>query len=144
MFCSESGEYYCGMLDTNLIRFVTGDRHPPYGYRTGVFKAAYTLWRRDVLARPKQDELRTLLDWFNDHLAKPARLTRSQHPRAKNTAVSWVRASAHEHIAQLRRLVTLVEAGGIEVDELQTKRPGYVVYEDDQQVVALPFADTPR
>src|SRR5882762_10628524 len=120
------------MLDTSLIRFVTGDRHPPYGHRTGVFKAAYGLWRRNVLARPEQDELRALLDWFNDHLATPARLTRSQYPRAKNTAISWVRASALAHVARLRRLVALVEAGGIEVHELQTKRPGYVVYEDDQ------------
>jgi hypothetical protein len=132
------------MPDANLIRFVTRERHPPYGYRTGIFKAAYALLRRDVLARPAQAELRVLLDWFNDHLATPARLTRSQHPHAKKSAVSWMRASAPEHIAQLRRLVALVEAGGVEIHELQTKRPGYVVYEDDQQVVALPFADTPR
>ena len=132
------------MLDANLIRFVTGGRHPPYGYRTGVFQAAYGLWRRNILARPEQAELRALLDWFNDHLAKPARLTRSQRHHARNTAVSWVRASALEHIAQLRRLATLVEASGIQVEVLQTKRPGYVVYQDHQQVVALPFADTPR
>ena len=55
-----------------------------------------------------------------------------------------MRGSALEHIAHLRRLVTLVEAAGIEVDELRTNRPGYVVYQDDQQVVALPFADTPQ
>ena len=132
------------MFDTDLIRFVTGHRHPPYGYRTGVFQAVYTLWRRGILTQPNQDELRTLLDWFNDHLAKPERLTSSRNPRARNTAISWVRASSLEHMTQLRRLVTLVAVGGVTVNELRTKRPGYVVYEDDQQVVALPFADTPR
>jgi hypothetical protein len=132
------------MFDIDLIRFVTGERHPPYGYRTGVFQAAYALWRRNILAQPNQEDLRALLDWFNDHLAKPERLTASRHPRARSTAMSWVRASSLEHLTQLRRLVTLVAAGGVIVDELRTKRPGYVVYEDDQQVVALPFADTPR
>jgi hypothetical protein len=132
------------MYGTDLIRFVTGDRHSPYGHRTGVFQAAYELWGRNILARPTQDELRTLLDWFDDHLAKPERFTPSRHHHAQKTAVSWVRASALEHVNQLRRLVTLVVAGGVAVDELRTKRPGYVVYQDDQQVVALPFADTPR
>ena len=132
------------MFDIDLIRFVTGERHPPYGHRTGVFQAAYKLWRRDILARPDREDIRALLDWFEDHLAKPERLTPSRHPHGRNTAVSWVRASALEHVTQLRRLVTLVVASGVAVDELRTKRPGYIVYQDDQQVVALPFADTPR
>ena len=132
------------MLDTDLIRFVTGDRHPPYGHRTGVFQGAYKLWRRDILAQPTQDELRALLDWFNDHLAKPGRFAPSRRHHGWKTAVSWMRVPALEHIVHLRRLVTLVEAAGIEVDELHTNRPGYIVYQDDQQVVALPFADTPQ
>lgn len=132
------------MFDSELIRFVTSNRHLPYGHRSGVFQAAYALWRQNVLTGPDQDELRAILDWFNEHLAKPGRLTPSRHPRAQNTAVSWVRASAHEHMTRLRRLVMLLELGGVRVDELRTRRPGYVVYEDDRQVVALPFADTPR
>ena len=98
------------MFDIDLIRFVTGERHPPYGHRTGVFQAAYRLWRRDILARPDREDIRALLDWFEDHLAKPERLTPSRHPHGRNTAVSWVRASALEHVTQLRRLVTLVVA----------------------------------
>jgi hypothetical protein len=40
--------------------------------------------------------------------------------------------------------VKLVESAGIEIEELRTTRPGYLVYEDRHQVVALPFTDTPR
>jgi len=57
--------------------------------------------------------------------------------------LSWIRASAQEHLNRLRRLAALAEAGGSVIDELRTTRPGYVVYEDAHQVVALPFADTP-
>ena len=30
------------------------------------------------------------------------------------------------------------------VEELKTDRPGYIVFEDEFQVAAIPFADTPR
>jgi hypothetical protein len=132
------------MADDELIRFVTSNRHPPYGHRTGVFQVAYELGRQNGLVEPGCSELRSILDWFSAHLAKPERFTRSRYPRAKNTAISWIRSSAIEHTRKLRQLVKLVESAGIEVEELRTTRPGYLVYEDRHQVVALPFTDTPR
>jgi hypothetical protein len=131
-------------MSTDLLRFVTQDRHPPYGHRSGVFQAAYRLRRRNSLAESDQIELRNLLDWFKESLAIPARFTVSRYPRAQETAISWVRASANEHVTRLRRLAEILQSAGIGVDELRTKRPGYVVYEDEHQVVALPFADTPN
>ena len=58
--------------------------------------------------------------------------------RARST-----KASATEHIKQARSLVTLLEHKDIRVEMLTTERPGYIVYEDRYQVVAMPFdADT--
>jgi hypothetical protein len=131
-------------MSTELIRFVTRDRHPPYGHRTGVFATAYALLRSSGLGDSERKELRALLDWFKANLSIPSRLAVSQHPRATESAISWMRASADAHMRKLRRLVVLVSASGIAVEELRTARPGYVVYQDDHQVVALPFADTPR
>jgi Arc/MetJ-type ribon-helix-helix transcriptional regulator len=132
------------MKDGDLIRFVTHDRHPPYGHRSGVVRAALALWRANILEARQQEALRAILDWLNEHLARPERLSVSRSPRAQETALSWIRGSAQEHLSYLRRLAALVGTGGAVVDELRTKRPGYVVYEDTHQVVALPFADTPR
>jgi hypothetical protein len=126
-----------------LIRFVTINRHPPYGHRSGIFAAAYALWREQRMAEPDRVELRTLLDWFEAHLAEPNRFAASRHPHAKETAICWVRTSAREHMTRLRRLTAIVETAGVAVDELRTTCPGYVVYQDLHQVVALPFADTP-
>jgi hypothetical protein len=131
------------MNDGDLIRFVTRTRHPPYGHRSGVVKAGYALWRASSLAAHEHAELRAILDWLEEHLARPERLSVSRHPRAESTALSWIRASAQEHLSRLRRLAALAEAGGSVIDELRTTRPGYVVYEDAHQVMALPFADTP-
>jgi hypothetical protein len=127
-----------------LIRFVTTSRHPPYGHRTGIFKTAYALWRESKLSQPDAKELRALLDWFSDNLAIPQRFAASRNPRAQGTEISWVRASAHQHVSRLQRLAALIETAGIVLEELRTTRPGYVLYQDAHQVVALPFADTPR
>ena len=130
------------MPGETYIRFVTRQRHEPYGHRTGIFRAAYRLWRDSTLTLAERDEVRALLDWFNDNLALPERLTASRRPHGRETAISWIRDSAGQHIAQLRRLAALLGQAGIAVDELRTMRPGYVVYRDPYQVVALPFADT--
>jgi hypothetical protein len=127
----------------DLIRFVTGARHPPFGNRNGIFTVAYDLSRAGRLPTYEHEELDELLKWFEDHLPIPETFTVSKHPRAEETAISWIRASAHDHVVQLRRLVLLVGAAGFPIDELRTRRPGYVVYEDDHQVVAFPFSDTP-
>ncbi len=127
-----------------LIRFVTRDRHEPYGHRTGVFPIAYQLRREKALAEVDHEELCALLTWFGEHLAVPQRFTVSRHTRAAETALSWLKASAKEPMSRLRRVTELVASTGVPVVELRTMRPGYVVYEDEHQVVALPFADTPR
>ncbi|WP_139802465.1 hypothetical protein [Aurantimonas sp. 22II-16-19i] len=132
-------------MSGTVIRFVTRSTHRPFGHRSGVFKIAYQLRRESPTASPHLPELEELLSWFERNLATPTRFSTSRHPRAQESAISWVRASAGDHVRKLRRLALLVEeAGDICIDELRTERPGYVVFEDDHQVVALPFADTPR
>jgi hypothetical protein len=39
----------------------------------------------------------------------------------------------------VRSLCELLEHKGIAVTELRTEKPGYVVYQDEYQVVAMPF-----
>jgi hypothetical protein len=131
------------MSQDDLIRFVTGNRHPPYGYRSGILQAAFAICREHGLAAADRAELQGHLDWFNDHLERPERLAASRRAHGRETGLSWIRATAREHIAHLRRVAALVEAAGIAIEELRTVRPGYVLYEDDNQVVALPFIDTP-
>jgi hypothetical protein len=39
----------------------------------------------------------------------------------------------------MRELVALLEHKSLAVEELRTERPGYLVYEDEYQVAAMPF-----
>ncbi len=126
-----------------FIRFVTAERHPPYGHRTGVFQAAYRLARCDQTAPDVRRQLEDTLSWFRTNLPVPDRFTASRDPAAVESCVSWLRADAVDHLHRLREVVTLLDREGIATEELRTARPGYVVYEDNVQVVALPFKDTP-
>src|SRR5262249_21329135 len=83
-----------------------------------------------------------LFKWFNKHLAVPHRFAKSRRPHAKKVALSWYKASAVEHIRRMHEMTPLLDAHGIAVETLRTDRPGYVVYEDDHQIVAEPFNDT--
>jgi hypothetical protein len=54
-----------------------------------------------------------------------------------------LKADAAEHAARLRALTVLLQRHGFVTQVLWTRRPGYVVYEDEYQVAAVPFRDTP-
>jgi len=81
--------------------------------------------------------------WFHENLEKPTRFTASKPPfyRKKSRAISWFKVSATEHLARVRELVAILETHGVPVRMLKAQRVGYVVYEDEYQVVAEPFSD---
>jgi hypothetical protein len=126
-----------------FIRFVVGEIDRTSQQRLGVFHAAYRLRRSGTLTHYDEERLSDALGWFDRHLDKPTRLTRSRRPNRRAQAICWFKVGAAEHVAHVREVQHILEAHGIRVDMLTSRRPGYVVYEDDAQVAAYPFKDTP-
>jgi hypothetical protein len=122
-----------------FVRFVVGKRHASSEELTGVFTAAYDLERRGDLREHEQVWFHELEVWFTRHLARPNRLAWSSRPNAPERAISWLKLSAREHVTRMRELVTFLQHKDIPVEELRTDKPGYVVYEDEHQVAAIPF-----
>ena len=122
-----------------FVRFVVAERDPDSGHERGVFTALYDLEKRGELLPHELSWFREAETWLNEHLAPPSRLSRSARPGAASVAISWLKLSAVEHLHRMRDLVQLLEHKGVPVSELCTERPGYVVYEDDHQVAAIPF-----
>lgn len=60
-------------------------------------------------------------------------------PVASPGARSWFRVEATELLAMSAGYLDLLDRHGIPWVELRTSTPGRVVYEDDVQVVAVPF-----
>jgi hypothetical protein len=121
------------------VRFVIAPRHRDTGVQTGIFEGAKRLPRVGLL--PDWDEVRLseLMDWFCENLPFPERVARSRRPNGHHAAVSWFKSSATEHIRKARELAAVLEAHDIRTAMITTSRPGYVVYEDEYQVVAEPF-----
>jgi hypothetical protein len=45
------------------------------------------------------------------------------------------------HIAKIREMSYILDENGVYVRTIKARRPGYIVYQDEYQVVAEPFAD---
>jgi len=128
-----------------ILRFVVSKKNSASGVDDGLFGAAHSLWRSDDTAPGDREALRALLAWFDTNLATPDRFNRTSskgHYRRVPKGISWFRDSATEHIRRMRELKRIVEENGHLVSTIEEEKIGYVVYEDDAQVVAEPFADT--
>jgi hypothetical protein len=124
------------------LRFVVPEIHEASGRELGVFHAMRNLREQGKLSQHEEDEHDSIRDWFNANLERPTRFTASKPPhyRKKSKAISWFKDTAHDHLGKVRSLVAILQNHGVSVQMLKTDRVGYVVYEDDFQIVAEPFA----
>jgi hypothetical protein len=127
-----------------FIRFVTWQLDDDSQKSLGIFHAAWGLRDHGLLTKREEEELEALRRWFDANLEKPTRFTASKPPyyRKQNKAISWFRDTATVHITKMREMASIVEGHGHGVRMLKSQRVGYVVYEDQHQVVAEPFWDT--
>jgi hypothetical protein len=108
-----------------------------------VLQAAWDLDDRGELTKSESDDLRAIGLWLDRNLPKPDRFSRKRnHHHRTHMALSWFKDTASVHIAKVRAVTTILTARGIAVETITTERPGYIVYEDEFQVVAEPFSDT--
>jgi phosphoglycolate phosphatase-like HAD superfamily hydrolase len=123
------------------IRFVVaGQIDDDSDHETGLFRVIYALEKAGVLADYELDWFYAAEAWFDKHLHRPSTYSWSSRPNTPGRAISWLKASAQEHVTRMRELAALLEHRDVVVQELQTDRPGYVVYEDEHQVIAVPFS----
>jgi hypothetical protein len=133
---------------TELVRFVVPSRiHPESQTAIGVVAMAYELCDSTEVNPELQAELSRLLTWIEDNIDAPERFNRTKSKgwyRRETRGISWLRASAGEHVDAFRSLANVVARCGYDVSEIRETRVGYLTYEDDVQVVAEPFRDTRR
>jgi hypothetical protein len=133
-----------GALQGQFVRFTA---LPPKGRKAsapGIFVLAYELRDDPRLEPADSDQLEDILVWFRKNLRVPPRFSKKNgraHDAHNVRGVSWFRPTAIEHLAMIRDLAALLERHDHFVEQISASKIGYVVYEDDYQVVAEPFAD---
>lgn len=120
-----------------FIRFMSVEADKDSQVAAGIFVAAYRLWYETVLPDYEYECLREVLSWFNIYLPRPRRFSRSTKPRG----ICWFRSSAREHIRKAWEMAAILERNDMLICMIKAEKVGYVVYEDEFQVVAEPFAD---
>ena len=129
------------------LRIVLDEKIPVSGAKEGFFRAAYKLRREGTLHSEDARLLEDCLNFLDDNLDLPERFSRSKSKGAwrRNTkGLSWFKAEALEVVEKAMTVSRILSNNGISTTVLRENRIGYIVYEDDQQVVAEPFADTTR
>ncbi|MBN9346814.1 MAG: hypothetical protein J0I48_11530 [Devosia sp.] len=129
------------MKPLRYVRFVVAERSPQTGHRLGLFNGIDNV--RGHFSAEQDARYQSIYDWFAKNLPAPTRFTRSKYPRAADVALSWFKDDAEEFISGMREIAAILASHGVDTEMLKTERPGYIVYEDEHQVVATPFADTP-
>ena len=134
-------------MPTAFVRFVV----PSWTHREsqapiGVIGAAYELLRQDTVSHELRAELGAWIEWFEQNMPVPDRFNRTKSKgwyRRETRGISWLRTSAAEHLAAMEKLAACITRCGHETAEIRSERVGYLVYEDELQVIAEPFRDTP-
>lgn len=127
------------------LRFIVSREHPDTGVADGLFGAAYAVRDAEETTIDDRERLTEQLAWFVQNLPIPERFNRSSskgYYRRNTKGIAWFRDDAREHISRMHEMKRIVEANGHIVHIVREDRVGYVVYEDDVQVIAEPFADT--
>lgn len=107
---------------------------------TGIFMALKYL--RDDHFLTKNDginKLKKLTDWFNKNLEKPTRFSNRASKYNADILLSWFKDSAKEHIKKMQEFIEIAEQYHIIVERVASRNPGYIVFEDEYQVSAVPF-----
>ena len=126
------------------LRFVVGKKDQESAQALGIFQAFFELRDEGELYPYEEEHFDLIRRWFNEHLQRPTCLAAPKPPfyRRPHRAVCWFKDSAREHLGWAWSMVAILQDHQIPVRMLKTERVGYVVYEDEYQIVAEAFADT--
>lgn len=123
-----------------FLRFTTQFINPYGELETGIFMALKYL-RDDYSLTNSEDlkKLKELSGWFNQNLEKPTRFSKGTSKLNADVSLSWFKDSAKEHIRRIHDFIEIAEKYDILIERITSKNPGYIVFEDEYQVSAVPF-----
>jgi hypothetical protein len=128
-----------------FIRFVNHEIDEDSGVSQGLFCAAEKLLDEVKLSHYEHELLMESIDWFGRHLRNPYRHRFDRERRRwAYQSICWFRSTATEHVHHAWQMVAILEERDIFMRMIKTDVPGYIIYEDETQVLAFPYNDLRR
>lgn len=119
------------------LRFITEFENEWGEQETGVFQAlGFLIESEDVFEYDRQ-RLKEIRAWFNYWLEKPKRFNKHSNRKSK-VGISWFKDSAKVHLKMMYALIPIYDNYGIMMETIMRENPGYIVFEDEFQVVTIP------
>ena len=115
------------------VRFVIG-KGEERDIERGIFHAVMLALEWQDITGSDADELNKLRAWFGKNLGKPVSGGRD----ALRHGVCWFKTNSSEHISRIQEMAVILERNGINVRKISTDKPGFMIYEDEWQLVAEP------
>jgi hypothetical protein len=123
------------LVKREYVRFVIGRKDEDSQVEQGIFQAAAQALEWQNITGHDADELNELRSWFSESLIRPTSFGRDK----LRLGICWFKTGSTEHISRIWEMVQILQRNGIYVKKIRTDRPGYVIYEDEWQLVAEPF-----
>ncbi|MGW7272169.1 hypothetical protein ACWGH5_16765 [Streptomyces sp. NPDC054864] len=123
----------------SYVRYESPSRHPR-GHFPGVFFLVNGLAREGKLTPEQERFRRANNDWYDAAYPTPSKVDPTVYDDDHTPgAVAWFKVTATHLIERVPGYLEILEAHGIECRAVRSSDPGRVVYEDDVQVVVVPY-----
>ncbi|MEV5974086.1 hypothetical protein [Streptomyces sp. NPDC051921] len=122
-----------------FVRF-QGTVRSPRGHFPGIFALANTLAREGRLSEEQYRFWRSANDWYDAAYPDPSATDPTVYDDALHPgAVAWFKPTATHLLDRIPGYLDLLAAHGVPCVRIESPDPGRIVYEDDVQVVAVPW-----
>ncbi|WP_243869608.1 hypothetical protein [Streptomyces liangshanensis] len=114
------------------------------GHFPGVFALANGLARDGKLSEDEYRFWRANNDWYDAAYPDPS----TTDPRVYDHelhpgAVAWFKSTATHLIDRVSGYLEILDVHGVRCERIESPSPGRIIYEDDVQVVVVPFEGPP-
>ncbi|AWE48497.1 MULTISPECIES: hypothetical protein [Streptomyces] len=122
------------------LRFQSPHRNDR-GRFTGVFGLVNNLAREGRLSEEQEAFRRLNNKWYDAAYTDPSTVDPTVYDDEVNPgAAAWFKPSATHLLARVPGYLEILSAHGVDCRVLRSTDPGQVVYEDDVQIVVVPYA----
>ncbi|WP_448700927.1 hypothetical protein ACFGVR_02570 [Mucilaginibacter sp. AW1-3] len=121
------------------IRFITQFINENNETEYGIFNAIDYAIDHSLTQDEDVIKLKEIRKWFSTYLKKPDRFSNAKNKNPASVSLSWFKHSAEIDIGKMYEVKDILAKYDLTIEVVTIKNPGYIVYEDEHQVSAIPF-----